>query len=333
VAHGPKDSELFELKLYRWSPLGPVLTTILIGIFIYGLFLLNVWATDDFAAVAASPGGQSMLRVGLLLTLILCAALGVNKFDDRAGQADEEALRREFGITSPLRRESGRGMVWATAFGLLFGLAFLAFLIWTNMRGDVFAFAQSVGLWFIPMTPLLWVMLARGVYSSVIAGRHMAAIIRDELTIDLYRHHELALFGRIAMRRAFVWLIFVGIILLSIPEDGSAVFAWLTLSISIVIASFNAIITMQPIRHKIRAAKDTELRTLRERLAQARKEMATGGVGADVPALVALEERIEKISEWPLDLPTAARLPLYILIPVVTWAIGVYAEALLQRLM
>lgn len=133
------------------------------------------------------------------------------------------------------------------------------------------------------------------------------------------------------MRRAFVWLIFVGIILLSIPEDGSGLFAWLTLSISVVIASFNAVITMQPIRRKIRAAKDTELNTLRERLAQARKEMATGGVGADMPALVALEGRIENIREWPLDLPTAARLPLYILIPVGAWAIGVYAESLLLR--
>ena len=62
---------MFELKIYRWSPLGPVLTTVLIGIVIYGLFLLNVWATDDFAAVAANPGSAQVYHERALLMRIL----------------------------------------------------------------------------------------------------------------------------------------------------------------------------------------------------------------------------------------------------------------------
>ncbi len=331
MATSAKHSELIELKLFRLSPLGPIGTTAVIGIVIYGLFLLNIWVTEDFAAYIADPMGQNMLRVGLMLTLIFCAALCVNYFADHANQADSENMLREFGLAIPVNPGGSPGLMWATIGGLFFGLVFLGFIIWSNTSGNVVAFASSIGLWFIPMTPLLWVMMARGVYDSVVSGRQMSNLIQHKLTIDLYRHHELTLFGQIAMRGAFIWLIFVGLILLGVTGDGSALFAQITLAIAIAIATFNFVSTMQPIRRRIRAAKDAELKVIRERLAQARKNMEAGGLDANVPALIALEERIEKIREWPLDLPTAARLPLYILIPVVTWVIGVYAEVLLQR--
>jgi len=331
VAASAKHAEMMELKLFRLSPLGPIGTTTVIGVVIFGLFLLNVWATEDFAAYIAEPMGQNMLRVGLMLTLILCAALGVSYFADHANQADTEDMQREFGLAIPLTPRGGPGLMWATIGGLIVGIIFLAFIIWSNTGGNVLAFASSIGLWFMPVTPLLWVMMARGVYDSVVSGRHMSNLIQNELVIDLYHHHELTLFGRIAMRGAFIWLIFVGLILLGVAGDGSTLFAQSTLAIAIAIATFNFVSTMQPIRRRISAAKDAELKIIRERLAQARMNMESSGPGTDVPALIALEDRIEKIREWPLDLPTAARLPLYILIPVVTWVIGVYAEVLLQQ--
>jgi len=301
-----------------------------IGAIVFGLFLVNVWVVEDFAAFVTGPQGQSTLRAAFLLTLILCAALGVNIFDDRAYQTDTADLHRDFGLVFPARRQSSRGLFWASVAGAVVGLCFLAFIIWSNTGVDVLAFATSIGLWFIPMTPLLWVLLARGVFGSITAGRSMSKFIENDLTIDLYRHHELSIFGRIAMRGAFIWLIFVGIILLGFADSGTALFAQLTLYIAIIVATFNFVSTMQPIRRKIRAAKRAELALIRERLAKARLELGTGATGADIPALIALEHHIEKVREWPLDLPTAARLPLYILIPVVPWAIGVYAETIFQ---
>ncbi len=325
-------NELFDLKLFRWSPLGPIVTTLLIGAVAYGLFVLNVWMAEDFAAFWGSERGRSLARVAFVLTLILCAALLVSHFDEQADRRDAAVLAREFGLTVPSHREGSAGLRRASVVGLVAGIVFLGFIVWVNTRGDVLAFASSAGLWFMPMTPLLWMLLARGVYGSFISARYMARLIRDELVIDLYRHHELAIFGLIAMRGAFIWLIFVGIILLSFPEGGSAAFAQPTLAISVAIATFNFVSTMQPIRRKIRAAKDAELKSIRNRLAEARAEMKeSGSAGAEVPALVALEGHVEGVSDWPLDLPTAARLPLYILIPVATWAAGVYGESLLAR--
>jgi len=329
----PRTSELFELALYRLSPVGPVLTTTLIGLVVYGLFILNVWATNDLASFVANPGGQNMLRVAFILTLILCAALAVSLYDERANARDGAELEREFGLSVPSHRQGSKGIRVASLLGLVGGIGFLGFLIWANVGSNVMAFVRSPGLWFIPMTPFLWMLMARGVYGSVNAGRFMSRLIRDELTIDLYRHHQLTIFGRIAMRGAFIWLIFVGIILLSFPEGGTPAFAEPTLAIAITIATFNFVTTMQPIRKKISAAKEVELAAIRERLAEARQQMAAGAVGADIPALIALEARIESTREWPLNLPTAARLPLYLLIPVVPWAAGIYVEALLNRFM
>jgi len=321
---------MVEQALYRLSPIGPILTTIAIGVFVYSLFLFHIWATQDFQAFIVHPEGQSVLRIAFILTLILCAALGVGQFDERANCRDAAELEKEFGLKIPPRRIGGRGMLWATAGGFVAGLGFLAVLVWTNADGNFIAFANSIGLWFIPMTPLLWTLMARGVYGSITAGQHMSKLIRTELEIDLYRHHELTIFGRIAMRGAFIWLIFVGIILLFLSDQGSSVFAQPTLFIAISVAIFNFVSTMQPVRKKIRAAKEAEKQTIRERLIKARAGMNHGDPGADVPALIALEDRIEKIREWPLDLPTAARLPLYVLIPVVPWAFGIYAETFLS---
>ena len=185
----PQSREVMELALYRWSPLGPIATTLAIGVIAYGLFLLNVVAVENFSEFAANPGGQNMLRIAFILTLILCAALGVSNFDQHAHRADTVELAREFDFHVPARREGGPGIIWASLGGFLIGLGFLGFLMWANTGTDVWRFLTSTGLWFVPMIPLLWMLLARGVYGSIIAGRQMSRLIRDDLRIDLYRHH------------------------------------------------------------------------------------------------------------------------------------------------
>jgi hypothetical protein len=325
-------SETFELQLLRWSPLGTIATTVLIGVVVYGLFWLNVWVVEDIGELVAEPGGQNISRVALVLRLILCAVICIAKYDETTTARDNEILKREFGIELPSRRYGSPGLRWAALVGFIAGLVNLWFLVSINTQGDVLAFAQTIGLWFVPMTPLLSMLLARGVFASVKSGRAFSKLIKQDLAIDLYRHHQLVIFGRIAMRSAFVWLIIVGIILISLSHQGTQLLAQPTLLIAIAAAMFSFISTMQPIRKKIRAAKEAELATVRERLAAARTEMEKGGAGADVPALIAIEHRIEGIRDWPLDLPTAARLPLYILIPIATWGVGVYAETLLHNL-
>lgn len=75
----------------------------------------------------------------------------------------------------------------------------------------------------------------------------------------------------------------------------------------------------------IRAAKRRELQHLRGEIVRHEKAlMGQGDVARDaalmLPALVALEARIDRLREWPLDLQTAGRLVLYTAIPLGSWA-------------
>jgi hypothetical protein len=47
--------------------------------------------------------------------------------------------------------------------------------------------------------------------------------------------------------------------------------------------------------------------------------------------LVAYRDMIESVSEWPFTLSTYTRVALYVLLPVVTWGIGLVAEEILER--
>ncbi len=327
-----RDSNAIELWVFRASPLGPVATVIGMGLLVYGAFLANIWITADFTAFVADPNGAQTMRLAFILTLIYCAVLGVSYFEAQASQRDNDNLRRIFALEGVLRQQNANALRNATIGGLICSAIFLGFMIWTNAGGNVLAFLGSIGFWFAIMTPILWVQLARGVVASVFTGNAMAALIKEKLEIDLYRHHELAIFGRIAMRGAFVWLIFVGIILLFFINNEGTVFAQPTLGIAISIAVFNFVSTMQPVRRKIRAAKEVELGRIRMRLAEARKRLDSNGDVSGIPALIALETRIEQVREWPMDLPTAARLPLYLLIPIVPWVGAGFAETMLGNI-
>ncbi len=329
---GSDEFEAFERSLYRLSPLGPIATTAAIGIIMYGGFLLNVALVSDFQAFVTGDDGQSMLRLAFILTLILCAAFGVTHFEHAAMERDRVAMKALMPgadwqtMTHPSR------MRIATAVGMILGLINVAALVILNADGNLWAFITSIGFWFAVATPLLFIMLARGVTSSVFSGNSISRLVRDHLDVDLYRHHTMAIFGRIALRGAFIWLIFVGIILLFFTDGNSGVYGPPTLAISFSVAFFRFFSTMRPVRKKIRAAKDTELALIRSRLADARTKMDREGVAPEIAALVALEQRTENIREWPIDLPTVAQMPLYLLIPVVPWIGAAFAETAIMRL-
>ena len=81
------------------------------------------------------------------------------------------------------------------------------------------------------------------------------------------------------------------------------------------------------------------------------KEQALGWVNAELTAeqptflapragqesgrmadLVAYRSMIESVPEWPFTLSTYTRVALYVLLPIVTWSIGMAAEEILDRI-
>jgi len=321
--------ETFELKLYRISPLGPAATTFLLGVVIYGSFLGIIALTSNLPAYYQDPQGQSTLRGAFILTLILCAAFGVNFYEHRASLKDRTEMSRLMPGINWEHNSPGKPIRIATVIGAILGLAYIVVLFFRETDGNVLTFFSSILLWYAPVLPLMLVLLLRGITQTVTTGRAMSRNINGKLKVDLYRHHELALFGRAALRGAFAWLIFVGVIMLFFTDDNAGGLTIPTLLISTSIAFYAFFNTMRPVRKKILAAKEIELSAIRARLEKARNNLDDPLALQEIPALIALEHRIETIRNWPIDLPTVAFIPLYMLVPVATLVAGAFLESLI----
>lgn len=321
--------ETFELKLYRLSPLGPAATTFLLGILFYGTFLLNIELTVGLSDFLEDPNGQANLRGGFILTLILCAAFGVNFYERRAVTKDHAEMSR---LMPGIIWEQGnprKRLRIATVIALGLGASYMTLLFFREADGNARAYVTSILLWYTPVMPLMLALLLRGITQTIAAGRTMSHNINEKLEVNLYRHHELAVFGHTALHGGFSWLIFVGIIMLFFTDGSSVGLAIPMLVISVSIAFYAFFNTMRPVRKKIRAAKEIELSAIRLRLENARANLDDAKSVQEIPALVALEHRIETIRDWPIDLPTVATIPLYVLVPVGTLVAGAFLESLI----
>ena len=89
-------------------------------------------------------------------------------------------------------------------------------------------------------------------------------------------------------------------------------------------------------RRRIRRAKTEKLTDLRQSLREAEEDLAAGR-GAPQPGrvadLVALEQRIDSVREWPFDSSTVLRFALYLLIPLGSWAGGALVERAIDSLL
>ena len=81
---------------------------------------------------------------------------------------------------------------------------------------------------------------------------------------------------------------------------------------------------------RLHAAKLEELTRVRAEIECARAALVdTRNKGAEIarmPALLAWEARVERVSVWPFDAPTLVRFALFLLIPLGSWLGGALVE-------
>ena len=85
-------------------------------------------------------------------------------------------------------------------------------------------------------------------------------------------------------------------------------------------------------------AKKVELARLRREIVETRAVFDSQGAESDraaprLSALLALEGRVEKAREWPLDMPTVFRFGLYLALPLGSWLGGAIVERILALVM
>ncbi len=89
-------------------------------------------------------------------------------------------------------------------------------------------------------------------------------------------------------------------------------------------------------RSLIRRTKERELASCRDRIRRARTAMEGGGAGGPrdrLDELLAWEARVQAVREWPFDTGVLARLALYLLLPLGSWAGAALVERLIDSLL
>ncbi len=201
-------------------------------------------------------------------------------------------------------------------------------------------FQQVPSVWFLVFVPINFALIGKGVYFTVVDDRFHRATRNAYLKIDLLHPDNLAPFTRMALRRSLLWIVGSSICLLLFLNESVNPTALLPFVFAImVVASLALIAPLAGIHRKISAAKKEELRTVRSSIASFRDEVlhgtnptTTNNAAHRLTGLVAYEARLEKTSEWPIDLPTLGTFSFYLAIPVFSWVGGALMERVIDVL-
>jgi len=192
---------------------------------------------------------------------------------------------------------------------------------------------------------LVWALAANALLFSILGHvavqtfrtNHFLARIESQLApVDLLRPQSLEPLARRGLRIAFLWIggsSIASIIFVNLE------FSWLTgvvLVVTLLIGTIAFVEPLRGLRRRIRDAKEAELGRVRAAIRRARDGLldpaSPAEAAARMPGLLAYEQRISSVPEWPVDPPQIARFGLVILIGLGSWLGGAVVGHLLDRL-
>ncbi|MCU0668675.1 MAG: hypothetical protein MUF70_04905 [Myxococcota bacterium] len=284
------------------------------------------------------PGGtlDRLTRFCLFLMLVTAytaAAVGIMR---RGAARDFAALR---GVTDAgpdvwegweRRFRDRRAGLAAAACGLVVGIAIERL----GSSADPIHDAESwLGLrvWALLLNGLLFANLGMLARWSVLEIRALRAIGR-RVRVSLLDREGLAPFVRTGLRSALLWLTgsSLAVTLLLDVNAPWLVLAVLTVTTGLAFAAL--LLPSRGLHERLRAAREAELRFVRGEIASVRDALGAGARPdaneriAQLPALLAWEARVERMSVWPFDAPSLFRFALLLLVPLGSWLGGALVE-------
>ncbi|MEQ8268666.1 MAG: hypothetical protein RH982_15845 [Parvibaculum sp.] len=339
----------WENTLADALPVNPFATGAIVAALFFASFLLVAFVSGG-RIVVVGEGGVSLSGdawAAVALSLLWFAILGIGRYTVIGNLRDARSLvdiaphvtteKVETYTRGVTLRELLRSRLAGLA-GLVAGVALYATMVLGVWQKGTAAFENPVDVWMLVMVALLGMQLLRRIYFL----RGDTGLFSDALKgldPDLSGLSRLDVFGRVALRGALPWFVVAGILALLIvgqEADGITIPA---LVLSLAAAFFVFSRPMLRTHRVIRRAKLRDLERLRADIRMNERALWDGGESARnaalmLPALIALETRIERLREWPLDLRTAGRLILYTAIPLGSWfcasIVNIALEALIS---
>jgi hypothetical protein len=317
----------FEQQLYLHSPFGSFATTALVFAALFGSYLVAAILEHETVVQQTAYGpalGQAAWSA-FVLSLLCCAALGMQRYAHQSEVADVTAYARILTggmasasrVTTPDVRQSS--LIRATILGIAVGLVITTIVRQTEIGEGHLISAGSMA-WFAFASTFLSVLFARGVEQTRVANQRYGNLLKAELKIDLLRIDMLAVLGRAAARSALIWFVTSAVTCLFFVGGD---LTWLTITLIIACAAMGIgmfVSVMNRIHRQIVAAKNEELERVRIRIDKARVAVEEDEHAAmRLHGLLAYEKRILEAHEWPFDQSTLFRLGASASIVVVPW--------------
>ena len=195
----------------------------------------------------------------------------------------------------------------------------------------LFPFEFAAEIWFLTLVPLMFYVMGKGMYFTIREARFLNHQQKLYLKIDIWHPERVRVITRLAMGRALFWLIGSTIGSLFFLDDSINPVALLPVfGVIGLVAGLLLALPIFRLHVAFRVAKDVELAKVRDVIRlnwdKLQGTPTDEAMIARVGGLVALEQRIETVSEWPLDLSTIGRFSLYLAIPMVSWVGGALVE-------
>jgi hypothetical protein len=296
---------------------------------------------SDEHALAIAPGTRFDLVIAALIAFLVAAG----RYAARRSPVELVRLQpltccttAEFAAIIAQRVALRRSRLWlVSGLGALFGLAVIVTSAATPApAGLPAAQAYAQLAWRAVASMVLFALMARVAYESVVDGRVLARITREIREIQLLDREALAPFALHGLRRAFLWVggsSIASLLALDIQRPWP-LFAILTATLCLATLAFVG--PARAIRSRVRSSKRAELRRVREEIERTTTALLSASAPEEVaqlPALLAYEARIEAVAEWPFDTSTLLRFGALAILASGSWLGGALVERLLGTLL
>jgi len=173
-------------------------------------------------------------------------------------------------------------------------------------------------------------------YAVVSVSARMSRLATRISHIDVFDLSTLAPFTRQGLTNALSLVGLIAVWSLMLLETGFGQMMLINSGAALVATAFALLYPVRGVHQRIRLAKEAELNWANGQIAMCRQSFQTSNADrhrGEMADLVAYRSLIESTPDWPFTTSTYTRLVLYMLIPVVSWGLGIFAEEVVGRVL
>ena len=332
----------------RISPLwlGISISGMLIAILLVIESALGRWdallVEGEFDALArVSSGVLRDVRLAVVLCLVMgylpAAFLHVLRSSRQTVRVLQGALnctREECETLAASIRLSARGLVITGILGL--AIAFAAPYMVPPVPETPWSLSTWTPevAWHRVLGPLLFVWQLWLVYAVITVSMRLSRIAKRLRNINLLDLSPLAPFTQQGLTNALLLIGLLSIWSLMMLETGFGQLMIVIGGSTLVVTTLALLSPVRGVKNRIRQSKESELAWVNGEITKHRNTFRNSDASrrsGEMADLISYRSLVESVPEWPFTTSTYARLVLYLLIPVVSWSIGIVAEEVVGR--